>query len=171
MSFQNEADYPAAYERQPSRRLPFARRFSIGSALRRLRLLLLAPIVALLSACNLVVLNPAGDVAAQQGDLLMISTLLMSAPSQCETLMTSFTATPGKRYLLPPEKPTTSCGTTGPTMRFTSDSTHSLLICTRIGMSVSRPPVSSAMRSAEISPRSAICSGSSHAWLTTVHSG
>ena len=65
MSFQNEADYPAAYERQPSRRLPLARRFSIGSALRRLRLLLLAPIVALLSACNLVVLNPAGDVASQ----------------------------------------------------------------------------------------------------------
>ena len=77
MSFQNEADYPAAYERQPSRRLPLARRFSIGTALRRLRLLLLAPLVALLSACNLVVLNPAGDVAAQQGDLLMISTLLM----------------------------------------------------------------------------------------------
>lgn len=33
--------------------------------------------MALLSACNLVVLNPAGDVASQQGDLLMISTLLM----------------------------------------------------------------------------------------------
>lgn len=77
MSFLIEAEYPAAYERQPSRRLPLARRFSIGSALRRLRLLLLAPIVALLSACNLVVLNPAGDVASQQGDLLMISTLLM----------------------------------------------------------------------------------------------
>lgn len=77
MSFLIELEYPAAYERQPSRRLPLARRFSIGSALRRLRLLLLAPLVALLSACNLVVLNPAGDVASQQGDLLMISTLLM----------------------------------------------------------------------------------------------
>ncbi|MDZ4365289.1 MAG: ubiquinol oxidase subunit II, partial [Brevundimonas sp.] len=33
--------------------------------------------VALLSACNLVVLKPAGDIAQQQGDLLMISTLLM----------------------------------------------------------------------------------------------
>ena len=77
MSFLIELEYPAAYERQPSRLLPLARRFSIGSALRRLRLLLLAPIVALLSACNLVVLNPAGDVASQQGDLLMISTLLM----------------------------------------------------------------------------------------------
>ena len=49
MSFLIELEYPAAYERQPSRRLPLARRFSIGSALRRLRLLLLAPVVALLS--------------------------------------------------------------------------------------------------------------------------
>ncbi|MBN9464606.1 MAG: ubiquinol oxidase subunit II [Brevundimonas sp.] len=77
MSFQIEADYPARFKRQPSRRLPLARRFPIGAALRRLRLLLLAPVVALLSACDLVVLKPAGDVAAQQGDLLMISTLLM----------------------------------------------------------------------------------------------
>ncbi len=77
MSFQIEADYRAQFERQPSRRLPLARRFPIGSALRRLRLLLLAPVVALLSACDLVVLKPAGDVAAQQGDLLMVSTLLM----------------------------------------------------------------------------------------------
>ncbi|PZU73405.1 MAG: ubiquinol oxidase subunit II [Brevundimonas sp.] len=77
MSFQIEADYPARFKRQPSRRLPLARRFPIGAALRRLRLLLLAPVVAMLSACDLVVLKPAGDVAAQQGDLLMISTLLM----------------------------------------------------------------------------------------------
>ena len=77
MSLQIEADYRAQFERQPSRRLPLARRFPIGSALRRLRLLLLAPVVALLSACDLVVLKPAGDVASQQGDLLMISTLLM----------------------------------------------------------------------------------------------
>lgn len=45
--------------------------------MRRLRLLLLAPVVGLLSACNMVVLNPAGDVAQQQGNLLMVSTLLM----------------------------------------------------------------------------------------------
>jgi len=45
--------------------------------LRRLRLLLLAPVVALLSACDMVVLSPAGDVAGQQRDLLVISTLLM----------------------------------------------------------------------------------------------
>ncbi|TPE65061.1 ubiquinol oxidase subunit II [Sandaracinobacter neustonicus] len=36
--------------------------------------LLLTP---LLSACDMIVLNPAGDVAQQQGDLVVISTLLM----------------------------------------------------------------------------------------------
>ncbi|MBL7660167.1 ubiquinol oxidase subunit II, partial [Escherichia coli] len=45
--------------------------------MRRLRLLLLAPLVALLSACNMVVLHPAGDIATQQRDLLVFSTLLM----------------------------------------------------------------------------------------------
>lgn len=49
----------------------------MGTAVRRLRLLLLAPVVALLSACNMVVLSPAGDIAAQQRDLLVFSTLLM----------------------------------------------------------------------------------------------
>ncbi|WP_199231593.1 ubiquinol oxidase subunit II [Azospirillum sp. TSO35-2] len=33
--------------------------------------------MAALSGCNLVVLNPSGDVASQQGDLVVISTLLM----------------------------------------------------------------------------------------------
>ena len=46
----------------------------------------------------------------------MISKLVMSAPSQCVKLMTSAPAMPGKKYLLPPEKPTTSCGKTGPQM-------------------------------------------------------
>jgi cytochrome o ubiquinol oxidase subunit II len=45
--------------------------------LRRLRLLLLVPMLGLLSACNLVVLKPAGDIAQQQGDLLVVTTLLM----------------------------------------------------------------------------------------------
>ncbi|MDB5653646.1 MAG: ubiquinol oxidase subunit, partial [Tardiphaga sp.] len=35
------------------------------------------PLVALLSGCNAVVLHPAGDIAAQQRDLLLISTGLM----------------------------------------------------------------------------------------------
>ena len=37
----------------------------------------LLPLVALLAGCNLVVLRPSGDVAAQQGNLVVISTLLM----------------------------------------------------------------------------------------------
>ena len=44
------------------------------SILRRSALLVLA---LLLSGCNMVVLNPSGDVAAQQGRLVVISTLLM----------------------------------------------------------------------------------------------
>ena len=40
------------------------------------RLLILPP-VALLSGCNLVVLHPAGAVAAQQGHLIVVATLLM----------------------------------------------------------------------------------------------
>ena len=101
----------------------------------------------------------------------MIRLAVIRAPTQWEMSMTSCTEQPGKKYLLPPEKPTTSWGNTGPTIRFTSDSTHSLLICTRMGVSASRPPVSSLMRSAGISPRSAIWSGSSQAWLTISQPG
>ena len=35
----------------------------------------------------------------------MMSALVISAPSQCERSMISWPATPGKKYLLPPEKP------------------------------------------------------------------
>ena len=42
--------------------------------------------------------------------------LVITAPSQWEKLITSGPATPGKKYLLPPEKPTTSCGKVGPQM-------------------------------------------------------
>ncbi len=101
----------------------------------------------------------------------MIRLAVISAPTQWEMSMTSCTEQPGKKYLLPPEKPTTSWGKTGPTIRFTSDSTQSLLICTFMGMSVSSPPVSSAIRSAGMTPRSAIWEGSSQAWFRTVHSG
>ena len=41
----------------------------------------------------------------------------MRAPSQCVKWMISDAAMPGKRYFVPPEKPTTSCGKTGPQMR------------------------------------------------------
>nr|WP_298726455.1 ubiquinol oxidase subunit II [uncultured Steroidobacter sp.] len=44
---------------------------------RRVRNLAVLPLFAALSACDMVVLNPGGDVAAQQRDLLVISTWLM----------------------------------------------------------------------------------------------
>jgi len=44
---------------------------------RALKLLALLPFVALLGGCDFVVLAPAGDVAAQQRDLVVISTILM----------------------------------------------------------------------------------------------
>ena len=37
----------------------------------------LLPLLLLLSGCNTVVLNPAGDVARQQGDLIVVATVLM----------------------------------------------------------------------------------------------
>lgn len=46
-------------------------------ALNRLRLAALIPMLAVLGGCNLVVMSPAGDVAAQQRDLVVISTVLM----------------------------------------------------------------------------------------------
>ncbi|TPL07160.1 ubiquinol oxidase subunit II [Mesorhizobium sp. B2-4-14] len=45
--------------------------------MKRFGALLLFPVAGLLSGCDLVVLAPAGDVAAQQRDLLVVSTLLM----------------------------------------------------------------------------------------------
>ncbi|QUS42179.1 ubiquinol oxidase subunit II [Tardiphaga alba] len=43
----------------------------------RLRILLLLPLVALLGGCNFVVMNPAGDIAVQQRDLVVVSVVLM----------------------------------------------------------------------------------------------
>lgn len=45
--------------------------------MRRLHLVLLLPLAVALSACDMVVLRPAGDIAVQQRDLLLISTGLM----------------------------------------------------------------------------------------------
>lgn len=39
--------------------------------------LLLLPLLALLAGCDMVVMNPSGDIASQQADLIVISTLLM----------------------------------------------------------------------------------------------
>lgn len=44
---------------------------------KRLRMLAVLPLLAALSACDMVVLNPSGDVAVQQRDLLVMSTFLM----------------------------------------------------------------------------------------------
>ena len=44
----------------------------------------------------------------------MILGLVMTAPSQWKKFNKSPPQMPGKKYLLPPEKPTTSCGKTGP---------------------------------------------------------
>jgi cytochrome o ubiquinol oxidase subunit 2 len=41
------------------------------------RVLRLAPLALLLSGCNMVILDPSGDVAVQQRDLIVISTILM----------------------------------------------------------------------------------------------
>jgi cytochrome o ubiquinol oxidase subunit 2 len=45
--------------------------------LQRLRLILLAVLVPLLSGCKMVLLQPAGDVALQQRDVLLVATVLM----------------------------------------------------------------------------------------------
>ena len=45
--------------------------------LRRIRLFSAAAAIPLLAGCNLVVLDPAGDVARQQGNLILVSTALM----------------------------------------------------------------------------------------------
>jgi cytochrome o ubiquinol oxidase subunit 2 len=42
-----------------------------------LRLLALGPLALLLSGCNLVIMDPSGDIAAQQRDLIIWSTVLM----------------------------------------------------------------------------------------------
>ncbi|GKT24772.1 ubiquinol oxidase subunit II [Acidovorax sp. SUPP3334] len=46
-------------------------------SIHRLRGLLAVPAAALLAGCNAVVLSPSGDIAAQQRDLIIVSTILM----------------------------------------------------------------------------------------------
>jgi len=45
--------------------------------LKKLRVPALLVLAALLAGCNMVVLNPSGDIAAQQGRLIVVSTVLM----------------------------------------------------------------------------------------------
>ena len=100
----------------------------------------------------------------------MISADVIRAPSQCEMSMMSWPATPGKKYLLPPEIPTTSCGSTGPTTRAMSCSTTARLRWTGTSTS-SRPSDSSRIRAAGMVPRSANVAASHHSWLSTVIPG
>ena len=59
---------------------------------------------------------PAASTTLRTGVHLlpMIIGLVTTAPSQWKKLRMSGPLTPGNRYLLPPENPTTSCGKTGP---------------------------------------------------------
>ena len=59
---------------RPTMRIPFQGLIGRSSIFRAA---VSIPLLALLSGCNAVVLSPAGDVAAQQRDLLVISTWLM----------------------------------------------------------------------------------------------
>ena len=94
----------------------------------------------------------------------MIDGLVMSAPSQWNMSMISCPPIPGNRYLLPPEKPTTSCGKVGPTISRRSYSSASLLMVTST-RSRMRPPEISATSSSLIVPIEASAFGSFQAWL------
>ena len=96
----------------------------------------------------------------------MISAEVMSAPSQCDTSMIRWPPTPGKKYLLPPDIPTTSCGRTGPTTSAMSWSTTARFSSTSTSR-LSRPSDSSSIRAAGMVPRWANVSGCHHAWLRT----
>src|SRR3954454_6168813 len=96
----------------------------------------------------------------------MISAEVISAPSQCDTSMIFGPATPGKKYLLPPDMPTTSCGSTGPTTSAMSWSTTARLRCTSTSPEI-RPSDSSSIRADGIVPRWANVSGFHHSWLRT----
>lgn len=55
----------------------FPIRLKMASPVRALKLTALLPLVLLLAGCDLVVMQPSGDVAMQQRDLIVISTVLM----------------------------------------------------------------------------------------------
>ena len=82
----------------------------------------------------------------------IMAALVIKAPTQCERSISSCPDTPGKKYLLPPEKPTTSWGNTGPMTMATSASATCRLIRTCTLASVSMPPVNSVSRFASIVP-------------------
>src|SRR5215831_4147337 len=85
-------------------------------------------------------IEPARSTTLRTGVHLlpMIFGLVTTAPSQWKKFRIAGPPTPGKRYLFPPEKPTTSCGKTGPTMMILSYSKTFLLIST--GTSIEKRP-------------------------------
>ena len=101
----------------------------------------------------------------------IISALVIRAPTQWDTSISSGPETPGKKYLLPPEKPTTSCGNTGPITIATSASATRRLIRTSTSGSVISPPVSSLIRARAMVPSEVKVSGSQDSWLTTSQPG
>ena len=103
--------------------------------------------------------------------LPIMAALVIKAPTQWDRSISSGPETPGKKYLLPPEKPTTSCGNTGPTTIATSASATCRLIRTSTLVSVISPPVSSVSRSAPIVPSEVNVSGRHDSWLSTVQPG
>ena len=99
----------------------------------------------------------------------MMARLVINAPSQCVTSISSCPDSPGNRYLLPPENPTTSWGSTGPMMIVTSLSRTKRLMRTST-ISLSIPFESSDTVSASSVPTSANVVSSHHAWFKTAKS-
>ena len=100
----------------------------------------------------------------------MMCELVMSAPTQWVREMKPSWATPGMKYLLPPDMPTTSWGRTGPMTIFTSASTTRRLMSTSQPVD-RRPSLSSAMRAPPMRPTRTSIEGSRHSWLTIVIRG
>ncbi len=96
----------------------------------------------------------------------MISRLVMSAPSQWVTSISSWPDKPGKRYLFPPENPTTSCGRTGPITTVTSLSVMSRLIRTSTTLEQAAPESWPTAAGSRV-PTEANVSSRHHSWFTT----
>jgi len=96
--------------------------------------------------------------------LPLMTGLVMTPPSQWKKWIISSPAMPGKMYLCPPEKPTTSCGNTGPKMKNSSYSKINLLMAISTS-SRNRPSLICSISSAVIFPMDLNDSGLSHSWL------
>ncbi len=94
----------------------------------------------------------------------MITGIVIIAPSQWKKFSTSGPEMPGKKYLLPPEKPITSCGNVGPMMTTWSYSHSRRLTSTRTS-SFSRQCEMRSTSSAGIVPMTLSSFGSSQRWL------